>query len=328
MPRVIAVTSGKGGVGKSNFVLNVGIALAMMDCTVQILDADLGLANLDILLGVRPMRNLDDVVSGSTALEDIIVKTDYGVDLIPGSSGEQSMADLDEANLDSLIKAVGDISRDKDFLLVDTGAGISKSVVSFLMAVPEVLVAVSSEPTSLTDAYALIKVLIKNGFEGRISIFASEVKDGSEGRAIFKKVSSAAQRFLHVQLDYAGCVCRDEKLKLAVGEQVPVIDRFPSAEISRCYRVIATTMLGQEAEEISNDKLWSRMVRMMFNASKPRKLVPVNGGQSNPAPAVQGDDKMLQAILDEQRRTRLLLERILYNIEHDNKPTLVKGSRH
>ncbi len=311
MPRIVAVTSGKGGVGKSNFVLNVGIALAMMDCSVQILDADLGLANLDVLLGERPLRSLDDVVMGNARIEDIIIKTEYGVNLIPGSSGTQEMTNLSQPEIDKLVQSVAGVSGKADFLLVDTGAGISKSVISFLLAVPEVMVAVSPEPTSLTDAYALIKVLNKNGFSGRLTMFASSVKDSSEGRAIYKKIASAAQRFLNFQVEYSGCVVRDDKLGLAVSEQSPVIARYPSSEIARSYRVIATTLLGQEAEIFNEEKFWNRLVKMMLVAAKPKqqRVVPL---QNRPRGGVDG---MLQAILDEQRRTRILLERIVFNLE-------------
>lgn len=173
MARIIAVTSGKGGVGKSNFVLNVGICLAMMDHRVRILDADLGLANIDVLLGIRPKATLEDVVLGTAGIEDIIVKTDFSVELIPGCSGTQDLADLGKERIAELVGQVSAVSSSCDFLLVDTASGISTSVISFLMAAPEIIVGVSPEPTSITDAYAMIKVLKKNEYPGRISMFSS-----------------------------------------------------------------------------------------------------------------------------------------------------------
>ncbi|MEA3221792.1 MAG: MinD/ParA family protein [Thermodesulfobacteriota bacterium] len=312
MPRVIAVTSGKGGVGKSNFVLNVGIALAMMDNKVQLLDADLGLANLDVLLGVRTDYSLEDVVMGQASIEDIILKTDYKVELIPGSSGMEYMADLPGERVNRLIKSVMNASKDADFLIVDTASGISSSVISFLMAVPEVIVGVNTEPTSLTDAYALIKVLKKNGFSGRISMFSSMAKDSSSGRLIYKKISSAAHRFLGSRVDYIGSVCTDAKLLKAVSAQVPVIVKFPTSDIARCYRGIATTLVGEKLPLVDFERFWERTIRIMLKKPRAKSYRAVSfNGESR----VKELESAINGILSEQRRTRLLLERFMLKME-------------
>lgn len=312
MTRFIAVTSGKGGVGKSNFVLNVAIGLAAMESSVLILDADLGLANLDVLLGVRPHKTLEDVVLGRATLQDIIIRTDYRIGLIPGSSGTQDMADLDRHQIGNLLSAVSEVTRDTDFLLIDTASGISTSVVSFLMAVPEVVVGVSDEPTSLTDAYALIKVLKRNGYEGRISMFASQAKNSAAGHTIYKKISSAAQKFLDFQVEFLGSIYMDDKLPRAVKDQVPAIVRYPTSDIARCYRVVALTLLGQKSVSADIEKLWSRLVAMIMKAGRPKAMraVSFNGDAS-----ARAMEKTLQDILDEQRKTRILLERLLATIE-------------
>lgn len=312
MTRFIAVTSGKGGVGKSNFVLNVAIGLAAMESNVLILDADLGLANLDVLLGVRPHRTLEDVVLGRATLQEIIVRTEYRIGLIPGSSGTQDMANLDKDQVGKLLHAVGDATRDTDFLLIDTASGISTSVVSFLMAAPEVVVGVCDEPTSLTDAYALIKVLKRNGYEGRISMFASQVKNSTAGHTIYKKISSAAQKFLDFQVEFLGSVYTDEKLPRAVKDQVPAIVRYPTSDIARCYRVIALTLLGQKSVSADLEKLWSRLVAMIMKGSHPKTMRAVSFNGEASARAME---KTLQDILDEQRKARILLERLLTTIE-------------
>ncbi len=315
MARVIAITSGKGGVGKSNFALNVGIGLAMMDHSVQILDADLGLANLDILLGIRPQSSLEDVVLGRAGIEDIIVHTDYKVDLIPGSSGQQDMADLKGDDLRTLVQSVMKASMGVDFLLVDTGSGISSGVISFLLAVPEVIVGVTPEPTSLTDSYALIKVLEKNGYSGKISMFSSLVPDSVTGRALHRKISSAAQRFLQTRIAYVGCVYESDKLPKAVADQVPAIVRFPTSDVARCYRVVATTILGQEGREADYEKFWSRLIRMLVKApsQKTARAISFNGENGG------GNlEKTVQDILDEQRRTRMLLERLILKMDHES----------
>jgi flagellar biosynthesis protein FlhG len=312
MTRVIAVTSGKGGVGKSNFVLNVGISLAMMESSVLILDADLGLANLDVLLGIRPHRTLEDVILGRAQLRDIIIRTDYHVDLIPGSSGTQDMADLSKEQIGSLIGAVRNCCRDVDFLLVDTSSGISSAVISFLLAVPEVTVGVSPEPTSLTDAYSLIKVLKRNNYPGRVSMFASMVKNSTAGHTLYKKISSATQRFLDIQVEYLGSVYIDEKLTRAVSDQVPAIVRFPTSDISRCYRVIALTMLGQKSVSVDFDKFWTRLIAMIMKAAKPKAVKAVAFNGTNLPGSLE---QTFHDILDEQRKTRILLERLITRIE-------------
>jgi len=325
MTRVIAVTSGKGGVGKSNFVLNVAISLAAMDSSVLILDADLGLANLDVLLGVRPLRTIEDVILGRSNLNDIIVRTDYRIGLIPGASGTQDMADLGREEIERLLNSVREISRETDFLLIDTSSGISSAVVSFLMAVPEVVVGVADEPTSLTDAYALIKVLKRNGYDGRISMFASMVKNSTSGHNLYKKISSATQRFLDIQVDYLGSIYSDDKLVRAVSDQVPAVVRFPTSDIARCYRVIALTLLGQKGVSVDLDKFWSRLVNMIVKSAKPKvaRAVSFNGEAHPPGKNLE---KTFLDILDEQRKTRLLLERLLSRIEKEGPGTKsIKG---
>lgn len=325
MTRVIAVTSGKGGVGKSNFVLNAAISLAAMDSNVLILDADLGLANLDVLLGVRPRRTLEDVILGRASLNDIIVRTDYRIGLIPGASGTQDIADLGREEIGNLLEAVREISQGTDFLLIDTSSGISTGVVSFLMAVPEVVVGVADEPTSLTDAYALIKVLKRNGYDGRISMFSSMVKNSTAGHNLYKKISSATQRFLDIQVDYLGSVYSDDKLVRAVSDQVPAVVRFPTSDIARCYRVIALTLLGQKSVGADMERIWSRLIHMIMKGSKPKLIRAVSfNGEAQP----QGKnlERTFQEILDEQRKTRLLLERLLSRVEQEGSGTKsIKG---
>lgn len=314
MSRVIAITSGKGGVGKSNFVLNVGICLAMMEHRVLILDADLGLANIDVLLGMRTERSLEDVVYNKADVRDIILKTDYKVDLIPGCSGTQDMADLKKEQIQTLVKKIVTLSNDTDFLLVDTASGISAGVVSFLLASPEVIVGVVPEPTSITDAYAMIKVLKKNEYQGRISLFSSMVKNSSAGHALYKKIASASQRFLDTPVEYLGSMYVDEKLSKAVSDQVPAVVRYPTSDISRCYRVIALTLLGQSPVEVDQEKFWSRLISMITKVSKPKigqDLQLKEGGGNGSI------ESTIHDILNEQRKTRILLERLVAKIEQD-----------
>jgi flagellar biosynthesis protein FlhG len=312
MARIIAVTSGKGGVGKSNFVLNVGICLAMMDQRVCILDADLGLANIDVLLGIRPNRTLEEVILGRSSVGDIIIKTDYNVELIPGSSGTQDMADLSREQIGELVKQVSAVSESADCLLVDTASGISTGVISFLLAAPEVIVGVNPEPTSLTDAYAMIKVLTKNDYQGRISMFSSMVKNSASGHTLYKKISSASQRFLDIHIEYLGSVYHDEKLSRAVTDQIPAVVRYPTSDISRCYRIIASTILGQGSVEVDHERFWTRLINMLMKAPKPKTMKAVSGNDVQKNGDLRG---IIHDLLDEQRKTRVLLERLVERIE-------------
>jgi flagellar biosynthesis protein FlhG len=314
MSRVIAITSGKGGVGKSNFVLNVGICLAMMEHRVLVLDADLGLANIDVLLGLRTEKTLEDVFYNRADVRDIILKTDYKVNLIPGCSGTQDMADLKKDQIETLVKRIISISDDSDFLLVDTASGISTGVISFLLASPEVIVGVGPEPTSITDAYAMIKVLKKNDYQGRISLFSSMVKNSSAGHVLYKKIASASQRFLDTHVEYLGSVYTDEKLSKAVSDQVPAVVRYPTSDISRCYRVIALTLLGQAPVEVNQEKFWTRLITMITKVPKPKisEALPFKEGSGN------GNlEKTIHDILNEQRKTRILLEKLVARFEKD-----------
>ncbi len=323
--RFIAVTSGKGGVGKSNFVLNVAVCLAAMDSSVLVMDADLGLANIDVLLGLRPKRDIEDVLAGRCRLRDIVVQTEYRFGLIPGASGSQDMADLDQQRIAGLMEDVRDLTRDTDFLLIDTASGISTGVVSFLLSSPEIVVGVSDEPTSLTDAYALIKVLKANGYTGRVSLFASQVKSSAEGHAVYRKIFSASQRFLDVPVEFLGSVPYDRKLQLAVKDQVPVSVRYPTSDVARCYRVLALALLGQEAVGVDLERFWTRLVTLVTKARKPRTMRAVSfNGVSDTASL----EKTFQDILSEQRKTRLLLERLVSSMEAVTlDPTTRKGSQ-
>jgi flagellar biosynthesis protein FlhG len=324
MSRVIAITSGKGGVGKSNFVLNVGVCLAMMEHRVMILDADLGLANIDVLMGLRTERTLEDVVYNRADIRDIILKTDYKVDLIPGCSGTEDMADLKKEQIQALVKKIATLSNDADFLLVDTASGISTGVVSFLLSSPEVIVGVAPEPTSITDAYAMIKVLKKNDYKGRISLFSSMVKTSSAGHILYKKIASASQRFLDTQVEYLGSIYLDEKLSKAVTDQVPAVVRYPTSDISRCYRVIALSLLGQAPVEVDQEKFWSRLIAMITKVSRPKSA------QSLPLKEEGGNGNIEKAVLDilnEQRKTRMLLEKLVARIEQDTPSVKIKAGK-
>lgn len=237
--QVIAVSGGKGGVGKSNVSVNLGIALAEKGRRVVILDADLGLANIDVLLGIKANRNLLDVLNGQCDLRDVLVSGPGGIKIVPASSGTQHMTQLSPMEHAGLINAFSDLGDQIDVLIVDTAAGISESVVSFLRASQEILLVVCDEPTSITDCYALIKLMNRDYGTNRFRILANQVRNDQEGRVLFDKLTRVTERFLDVALQYVGIVPYDEAVKKAVQRQKAFLEAYPRARASAAVRSLA-----------------------------------------------------------------------------------------
>ncbi|CCE24825.1 Cobyrinic acid ac-diamide synthase [Methylotuvimicrobium alcaliphilum 20Z] len=237
--RVIAVTSGKGGVGKTNLSVNLGLALAEQGKRVALLDADMGLANVDVLLGMYPKFNLSHVLKGEKTLNEIIVTGPSGLQVIPASSGLQHMSDLSTVEQAAVIRAFSDIDQDLDVLIVDTAAGISSSVINFARACQEVIVVVCDEPTSLTDAYAFIKLLNRDYGLSRFHILTNMVQSAQQGQNLFQKLTKVTDRYLDVTLQFAGAVPYDEYLRKAVQQQSPVVAAYPRSKASLALKNVA-----------------------------------------------------------------------------------------
>ncbi len=237
--QVIAVTGGKGGVGKSNISVNLSIALAEMRRRVVLMDADLGLANIDVLLGLKTDKNLADVLSGDVGLEEVMVTGPAGVKIVPASSGVQQMAALGPQEHAALINAFSSLSQQLDVLVVDTAAGISDTVVSFVRASQEVIVVVCDEPSSITDAYALIKLLNKEHDMFRFRVIANMTRSAQEGQGLFNKLNMVCERFLDVSLQYVGHVPFDENVRKAVQKQKPILEYAPNCKAAMAIRKIA-----------------------------------------------------------------------------------------
>ncbi|MCV6615301.1 MAG: MinD/ParA family protein [Cellvibrionaceae bacterium] len=237
--QVIAVTGGKGGVGKSNISVNLSIALAELKRRVVLLDADLGLANVDVLLGLKAPYNLADVLSGERRLAEIMVSGPSGVDIVPAASGVQQMATLGDQEHAALIRAFSDIADNLDVLVIDTAAGISDSVVSFVRAANEVLVVVCDEPSSITDAYALIKLMNTEYGTFRFRVVANMTRSNQEGAKLFTKLNAVCQRFLDVSLQYIGHIPFDENVRKAVQKQTPILEYSPRSKASQAIRTLA-----------------------------------------------------------------------------------------
>ena len=234
--QVIAVTGGKGGVGKSNVSINLSVCLAGMGRRVALLDADLGLANIDVLLGLRPKHNLEDVLVGECSLNDIMLTGPGGIRIIPASSGTQRMTMLGSMEHAGLIHAFSEISQQIDVLVIDTAAGISDSVISFVRASQEVLVVVCDEPSSITDAYALIKLLNKDYGVDRFRVIANMTRSTQEGRNLYNKLTQVTDRFLDVTLQYVGNIPFDESIRKAVQRQRPVVELSPRSKAALAYK--------------------------------------------------------------------------------------------
>jgi flagellar biosynthesis protein FlhG len=246
--RVISVTSGKGGVGKSTVAVNLAVSFAKEGKRVLVIDADLGLGNIDVQLGLNPPYTLNDVFDGKKRLADIIVNGPGGIKLVPAGSGVQRYTDLSSRERLLLMDELETLEEDFDILIVDTESGISKNVTYFNVASQEILVVVAPEPSSITDAYALIKLLTKYHHEGHFKVLVNMARDDDEGLQVFKKLSQVVSRFLDVSLDYVGCVVRDDRQQDAARRQRSVVELYPRAAISHCFATLARTMIEHPVE--------------------------------------------------------------------------------
>ncbi len=237
--KVIAVTSGKGGVGKTNVSVNLAVSMAGSGKEVLLMDADLGLANIDVLLGLHPRYNLADVMKGTRSLEEVIIEGPAGTRVVPASSGVQNMAQLSPMEHAGLIRAFSELSHSLDVLLIDTAAGIADGVISFARAAQEVIVVVCDEPASITDAYAMIKVLNRDHGVHRFRIIANQVHSMQEGRDLFGKLVAVADRFLDVQLDFMGTVPYDDYLRKAIQRQKAVVEAYPRSKAAMAFKTLA-----------------------------------------------------------------------------------------
>jgi len=237
--KVIAVTGGKGGVGKTSVSANLAVSMASRGRDVMLVDADLGLANVDVVLGLRTRFHLGHVLQGACALEDAIVTGPHGLQVVPGASGYKRMANLTPAENAGIVRAFSDLYHQVEVLIVDTAAGLHDSVMTFSQAAQHVLVVVCDEPASITDAYALIKVLSREHGVQRFQILANQTRKSGEGPALFEKIKRVCDRFLNVTLEFAGSVPYDDYLRRAVQHQSAVVDTYPASISSMALKKLA-----------------------------------------------------------------------------------------
>ena len=237
--RVIAVTSGKGGVGKSNVAVNLAVTLAQNGERVMVMDADVGLANIDVLLGLSPRMNLSHVINGECSLEDTILEGPSGIRIIPASSGVAAMSDLTPAQNAGVIRSFSELTVPVDTLIIDTAAGLSDSVVSYTRASREIIIVVCDEPASITDAYAMIKVLNRDYDIHRFHVLANQAHGIQQGRELYNKLARVSEKYLDVALNFLGTIPYDDCLKKAVQKQKSVVESFPRSPSAMAFKQIA-----------------------------------------------------------------------------------------
>ncbi|MDK2917407.1 MAG: flagellar biosynthesis protein FlhG [Candidatus Petromonas sp.] len=258
--RVITVTSGKGGVGKTNFTINLGIALSNLNKKVTIIDADLGLSNIDVVLGLIPKYTLANVVRGEVNILDIGIKGPSGINIISGGSGIVDLIDLSQDQINNLIKnflLLNDIS---DYILIDTGAGLNNSVLSFIEAANEMIIIITPEPTSITDAYAVIKNISNNK---RIKLVINRVESSKEGYDVFNKINSATKKFLNIELENLGFIFEDSTVKKSVKEQKPFLIYYPNSIASKGIDLVAYNLLNNSSH-IESYSTFKKFINKLF----------------------------------------------------------------
>jgi flagellar biosynthesis protein FlhG len=258
---VIAITSGKGGVGKSNISVNLAIKFAQAGKDVVLLDADLGLANADVLCNIDLPCNLSHVIARKKDLREVLVKAPGGFSLIGGASGLARMADLTDIDRQRLVTALGELEEQTDIILIDTGAGISPNVLSFTRAADHVLVVTTPEPTAITDAYAVIKVISRDGTDRRVSLLVNQVRSPAEARVVHERIAKVARQFLNVSVLDAGYVMADEQVSMAVRRRSPFVLGSPKTPASQCIAQLAMRLESGVNANIDSGGFFNRMSR-------------------------------------------------------------------
>ena len=246
--RMISVTSGKGGVGKTNISTNLGIILSRMGKEVVLLDGDLGLANVNVVLGMIPKYNLYNVLKGEKKIEEVILECEGGLKVVAGASGFRELSDLEYGAKEGLLNELEKLSF-ADIVLIDTGAGISEDVMRFVMGTEEVIIVTTPEPTAIADAYGLIKSVVVKGGNMSFKLLVNRVRNENEGKRIGDRVVSIGGQFLGVEIEYMGYVYEDEKVWRSVIKQVPFVVMEPKSRVSRCIVDIAKSLVGEGGVE-------------------------------------------------------------------------------
>lgn len=245
--RTIAITSGKGGVGKTSLSVSLSIALAKTGASVTLLDADLGLANINVILGIIPKYNLYHVIKGKKKLKDVVIEVPEGIKIIAGASGFHQLANLENKQREHFLDAISELEGD-DYLIVDTGAGVSQNVLSFAMSADEIIVVTTPEPTAITDAYGIIKSIASQSSDKVVKLIVNRAQSVSEGKRVAQRVINIAGQFLNIKVESIGFVFEDMLVAKSVRNQKPFIVGYPKSKASGCVSVIANRIANKSVD--------------------------------------------------------------------------------
>lgn len=246
--RTIAVTSGKGGVGKTSLSVSLAIALAKSNASVTLLDADLGLANINVILGIIPKFNLYHVIKGKKKLKDVVIQVPEGIKIIAGASGFHQLANLDVKQRKDFISEISDLE-DDDYMIIDTGAGVSQNVLSFITAADEVIVVTTPEPTAITDAYGIIKSIAAQSTDKTIRLIVNRCQTAAEGKRVAQRIINIAGQFLNIKVENLGFVFDDPNVPKSVRNQKPFIVSYPKSKAAGCVSVIGDRISNKRREQ-------------------------------------------------------------------------------
>lgn len=273
--RIIAITSGKGGVGKTTFAVNLAISLAKEKQKVLVLDGDLGLANINVVLGIIPKFTLYHVIRGNKNLREIILQTPDGIDIVPGANGYAQLADLDSLSRENLIRDFSELD-DYDFIIIDTGAGISVNVISLVLAADEGIIVTTPEPTSITDSYGLIKSITQKNKDFPLKVVINKAKDELEGKKVAKRVIDISQKFLNVQPHELGIIYKDEDVEKSILAQKPFMINNPRSKASECMIKICHSLLHSQEDEGEAETMGlGGYLRKFFNLSDANRATKI-----------------------------------------------------
>ncbi|WP_061231028.1 MinD/ParA family protein [Leptospira weilii] len=261
--KIVAIASGKGGVGKSAISVNLAISMARAGQKVLVFDGDLGLANVNVILGIIPKYNLYHVVKGHKSLKDIVIQTPEGVDIIAGASGYSQLANLNDTQRNSLIKGFSELDN-YDVMIIDTGAGISSNVIGLTLPADDVIVITTPEPTAITDSYGLIKAIVSQSRDKNLKMVVNRVRSAIEGKKVADRVIDISGQFLEVKVENLGFIFQDEEVEKSIREQKPYIISSPKSKAAACLNRITYSLLNQEIEPLEDSGI-SGFFKKFFN---------------------------------------------------------------
>jgi len=266
--KVIAVTSGKGGVGKSNLSANLAIILSQLGNKVALFDADLGLANIDVILGITPRYNLTHVVNGEKNIKDVLIDGPAGVKVIAGGSGVHELAQLSLEQIDKLTNNLSMLEEEMDIILVDTGAGLSKSVLNFVLAAHEIMVVTMPEPTAIADAYGVIKTIFYHNEEAKVNLVINKVMNQKEAEKVASRIMQVCNQFIGKKVNWLGYMVEDSRITQAVRSQQPLILTYPRCPASQCLQRIADSinnmfLAEEERREVISKNFFQKLFTLL-----------------------------------------------------------------